>query len=235
MTRFRAAMLLFCLLVVCPSMRAQTLPLLTDTSARWLLDAELDGNGMLGYIFPDLTFGTAVEKPITTHFEVQGSIGYSTSRKAITKNGNSLLARETVIGWVKPRVGVMGAYERSWLWTSQFDKAPWYPMAGIVIRGYNSTFGPGRLYVSYVFATGCVWATPSNPCTIQSNRTQGIQETQEVRFARHVRAQSSLAVLHFCDQSNQNDPSVPRTCHWALTSALMFRFEIHGISKKLSY
>jgi len=214
---------------------SQTLPVSTDTSARYFLDATISGDSTLGYKFPDVGFGASIEKPIGTHLELQGSILYDLSRKVITNNGNSLIVKESAIGWVTSHVGVMGTYERSWLWTSQFDKGPWYPIGGVAIRFSDSNLGPGRVYINYVFPTGCVWATPSNPCTIQSNRMQGIQGGGEIRMWHHNKWLIMGSLLHFCDQSNQNDPAAGRSCHFAVISNVMFRFSIHGISKTVLY
>jgi hypothetical protein len=116
----------------------------------------------------------------------------------------------------------------AWLWTSEFNETSWQPSAGAVAR---TTYGSaGRLYLNYIFPTGCVWATKSNPCMIQSKRLQGPEITQEFQVLPHLRWGIEAGAFHFCDQSNENDRSIPRTCHWAFTEMVDFRFEFRGHS-----
>jgi hypothetical protein len=200
---------------------------------RLLLDAEIGAQGGLGCKLISTRYGATMERLVGSLFEMQATLAYSPDRKLVTNNGNSLLASGAAIAWATPRVGLTGGYERAWLWTSQFEKKAGYPTAGFVLR--NDLFGPGRLYVAYLFPTGCVWATSHNPCTIQSNRTQGVQVKQEFRVWSHLRVGWQGEVLHFCDQANPNAPQISRTCHWAATSLFLPRFEFPRVRADESY
>jgi hypothetical protein len=216
---------LFALATANPMVGQETQPS-TLFSARLLYESEIGTEANLGYKLPSTAFGLLVEQPLGKRFELQSRVSYSPDKKVITDNGNSFLVSGTGIVWATSRVGLSGAYGYSWLWTSQFDKNGWAPSAGTVIR--NSLFGPGRIYVSYIFPTGCVWATPSNPCKIQSNRLQGIDVTPEVQISSHIRVGLNVGLYHFCDQSNQNDPAVPRQCHLGGTELLVVRLNLPG-------
>lgn len=61
---------------------------------------------------------------------------------------------------------------------------------------------PGRMYISYVFGTGCVWATESNPCSIQPSRLQGVEVDQEFRVWPHLRVALLYGFYNYCDQGN---------------------------------
>jgi len=205
----------------------------TNFTTRWLLDFKFGVEGGLGYKFPSSSFGLSVERPLRKHFELQGSVAYSPDKKVMTNDGNSLLGSVSGIAWLTSHVGISGGIEGSRLWTSQFDKGAWSPNLGAVI--HVPIFDPGRLTALYVFPTGCVWATPTNPCKIQSNRLQGIQLKQEFRTWSHLRVGLEFDIYHFCDQSNENEPSIPRTCHMAGTSLGFMRFEFPGARKGDSY
>jgi hypothetical protein len=192
-------------------------------STRWLLDFKLGVAGQLGYKFPSTSLGLSVERPIRKRLEIQGSVAYSPDRKVITNDGNSLSGSASGIAWLTSHVGISGGIEGSQLWTSKFGKGTWSPILGTVI--HVPVLDPGRLTVLYAFPTGCVWATPDNPCKIQSNRLQGVQLKQEIRTWPHLRLGLEVGIYHFCDQSNQNEQSVPRTCHIAGASAGIVRFE----------
>jgi hypothetical protein len=205
----------------------------TFSSTRLLFDSEIGTEANLGYKLPSTEYGFSVEQPLSKRFELQSSLSYSPDKKIITGNGNSFLVSGTGIVWVTSRVGLSGAYDYSWLWTSQFNKNGWAPSAGTVIR--NSLFGPGRIYVSYIFPTGCVWATPSNPCKIQSNRLQGPEFNEEVRVSSRLRVGFKLGAFHFCEQSNENDPAVPRQCHWGGTELAFVRLEFPSVRTNEPY
>src|SRR5260370_30661256 len=196
-----------------------------DHRARLLLDAEAGTQTSLGYKFPSTGFGPSIEVPVAKHFEFQADALYSPDRKAITNDGQSLNVSGSAIRFATQRLGFIASLERNWLWTSQFDKSAWFPSTGIVIR--NDYFGPGRAYLTYVFPTGCVWATPSNPCQIQSNRLQGIQLRHDLRAALHMRWGFETGLYHFCDQANPSAPQLGRRCHWAATALATLRFEFH--------
>ena len=210
-------------LVLCSAARGQSAS--ADDRPRLLLDAAIGSETALGYKLPAISLGPSVEIPIAHRFELQASGTYSPDKKAITNDGHLASVSGSAIGFATDRVGFMASVERGWLWTSQFDKMAWFPSAGVVVR--NDYFGHGRLYVAYVFPTGCVWATASNPCHIQSNRLQGVTLRQDVRSASHTRWGLESGLYRFCDQANPNEPQLGRNCHWGMTGLAIVRFEFH--------
>jgi hypothetical protein len=195
-----------------------------DDRPRLLFDAEIGSQAALGYELPSISVGPSLEIPIANRFEVQASGAFSPDKKQITHDGHLARVSGTAIVFANRRVGFSAGAEDSWLWTSQFNKTALYPSTGIVLR--NDYFGPGRFYVAYVFPTGCVAATTSNPCQIQSNRLQGITVRQDTRWMSHTRLRFESGAYHFCDQGNPNEPEISRHCHWGVTGMVTLRFEL---------
>lgn len=117
------------------------------------------------------------------------------------------------------------------VYTTPLYKSGVIPFVGAVIRdGWFAS--PGRLYVSYLFPTGCVWAAQ---CTlpadgVQSNRIQGIRGDQEFRLYRlteHSAMRFGIVAewVNFCDQSN---PQVitKRICHNTGAISMTVRLEL---------
>ncbi len=202
--------------IFCLSARAQEA--FTDHRPRLLLGGEFGNEDALGTEFPSTAVGPSIEIPIKNRFEFQSSVSYSPDRKAVTKDGQSLKFGGSAIGFATHRLGFIATIAQTSLWTSQFDKNSWLPSAGVVLR--TDYWGAGRLYLTYLFPTGCVWATSSNPCTIQSSRLQGIQLRQDIRSGSHIRWGYGGAFYHLCDQANENAPQAGRNCHWAATIML---------------
>jgi hypothetical protein len=203
--------------------------------ARWFIDSGIGVATSLGFKQPDTNFGLALEKPIGSRFEYQAVIGYSPSRKAITNDGNTFLASTQMLFWVRNNLAILGGISYSKLWTSQFVKHGTFPLVGISIRENSRLFGPGRTYISYDFPTGCVWATPANPCTIQSNRLQGVDFAQEFNTFSHLRIVLEYGFYHFADQGNPFAPNVPRSTHFAITSQVVLRFAFHKLDQDRVY
>jgi hypothetical protein len=222
-TAARGFILVLMCLWVPHAVRGQEVPV--DPYVRLLLDSEIGSNNQLGYEFPSIAIGPSIEIPLRSRFELQASAAYSPDKKFITNDGQSLRTKGGVVVWATPLVGLTSSVEGSWLWTSQFNKSGWLPSAGVVLR--NEYFGPGRLYISYLFPTGCVWATANNPCKTQSNRLQGVQIRPEFRASSHLRFGFEVGIYHFCDQSNPFAPSLGRTCHFAGTALATMRVEFH--------
>lgn len=197
----------------------------SDHRPRLLLHGEVGNQASLGYLPPSSAFGLSTEIPMGKSWEFQANALYSPDRKAITNDGQSLKLDSSAIRFFNKRMGFIGGVNRSWLWTSQVNKTSWHPSAGVVIR--NSYFGVGRLYLTYVFPTGCVWTTPGNPCSLQSNRLQGFEIRQEARGTPHARWGYRAGFYHFCSQANPNEPQFGRNCHWAVTVLALLRFEFH--------
>jgi hypothetical protein len=208
---------------------------LRNSDTRWLVDAGIGTAAGLGFKLPDTNYDLALEKPIRSRFEYQASLGYSPSKKLITGDGNSFLASTQGLFWVRHNVALIGGYRYSKLWTSQFIKSGSYRLVGVAIREYSDKFGPGRTYITYEFPTGCVLATPSNPCTIQSNRLQGFNVSQEFHTTSHLRIAAQYGIYHFCDQGNPFAPNVPRSCHMTFTSQLVFRIAIRAHDQDTVY
>jgi len=210
-----------CLVSSCRALGQQSAP---DQRPRLLIGADFGMDNALGYKFPTTSLATGAEVPIGHRFELQAFSDYSIARKVITGDGRSAHVGGSVIAWTSDRIGLFGSAEHSWLWTSQFDKTSLFPSAGIVLRGYS--LGPGRIYLSYLIPTGCVWATSSNPCKIQSNRLQGFQFVKEGRLKPRFRWRLGFSVLRFCDQANPYQPQTGRICHAAVIGSGGFRFEL---------
>jgi hypothetical protein len=200
-----------------------------DNRPRLLLDTTIGSETALGYDFPSTSLGPSLELPVNPHLELQASGSYSPDKKKITNDGQLASVTGTALGFLSERVGVVGSLERGWLWTSQFDKQALFPSAGVVLR--TNYFGPGRFYVTYTFPTGCVWATPTNPCTIQSNRLQGVTVRQETRSLLHTRWGFETGLYRFCNEANPNDPESPRRCTAGVSALLSLSFEFHLLSK----
>jgi hypothetical protein len=205
-----------------------------DRVPRILFDASIGSATALGYKFPSTSFGSSVELPIGRNIEIQASTTFSPDKKFITNDGHSVKVNGTAIGWITNRFGLAANVERSWLWTSQFEKRSLFPSAGIVLR--NDFLGPGRLYISYLFPKGCVWATATNPCKLQSNRLHGVQLHAESRgAASHIRVGVGGGFYRFCDQANPHQPSTGRICHFAATAMANLRFEFHFVRRHIDW
>jgi hypothetical protein len=222
MSLIRVFLLTALSLTTCLTVRCQSDYL--DNRPRLLFDTAVGSETALGYEFPSTSVGTAFELPLGNRFEVQGSGSYSPDKKIITNDGQLSSVSGSALGFVNQRVGIVAGVEHGWLWTSQFDKQALFPSAGVVLR--NEYFGPGRLYITYTFPTGCVWATATNPCTIQSNRLQGVTIRQETRALLHTRWGFETGLYHFCNQANPNDPET-RNCRLGVSALLTLSFEFH--------
>lgn len=222
--RFKSfSIFLLFLLMSATSIRAQDTKAFTGWSPHVFLDSDIGVRGELGFIPPSTDFGISFEIPLNRRIEIQGGASYSPDRKEITHDGNSVAAKVTGIFWVNSRVGGLAEIDYGHLWTSQFQEGGTAPILGGVIR--TSYEYPGRLYISYTLPTGCVWATPRNPCKLQSKRLQGFNITQEFQLWPHVRGGVLAGIYHFCDQSDPNEPSIPRVCHWAGSDGVFIRIE----------
>jgi hypothetical protein len=197
----------------------------SDQRPRLVLGTEVGSEIALGYEFPSVTLDATSEIPIGNRFEAQLGTTYSPAKKAITDDGQRLGFSGSAIAFANQRIGFIATVEHKWLWTSEFDKEVLYPSAGVVLR--NGYFGTGRLYLTYTFPTGCVSATPGNPCKIQSNRLQGVSLRQEARSYANTRWGFEAGLYHFCAQANPNDPQAGRDCHLAPTALVTFDFEFH--------
>ena len=200
------------------------------------LDADVGIRAELGFLPPSSDFGMSFELPVQFDkpIEIQGAASFSPDRKKITGDGHSITATAKAIYWINPRIGAFGEAGYGRLWTSQFDEGGGVqPTFGGVIRTHY--FYPGRLYISYSIPTGCVWATATNPCQLQSKRLQGFTFRQEFQFRPHIRWGIEAGAYHFCAQGNPEDPAAGRECLWAGTELLFVRFQLPGQRRSGAY
>jgi hypothetical protein len=209
-------------LVATPAGRLQTPNPFRDGDL--FLSATANFEGGLGYYpFPSIEVG--LENPATNWLDIRVGSWYAYSPKFITGNGNSAGLQGGISGWMPGRrLAMTFDVGKTWLWTSQFKKQGVHPSVGLVLR-QGSDERRSRFYISYLVPTGCVWATKTNPCTIQSGRTQGPQFTWESLLSRKTRFAGNWNVYHFCDQANPQEPKTGRRCHFALTANLSFFFD----------
>lgn len=221
------------------------------SQVRIVLDTQVGDYAGLGFAPPHAGWALDLEMPLggaTSYsaiaqggrrFEYQPTITFSLDRKTGSMSSFSLNVRNEGIVWLNHRLGAEGGIEYAGYWQGSppatasnpvpvgfygLHKLEWVPSTGLVVR--NALRGrPGRLYVDYLFQTGCQRATPSNPCQVQSPRTQGVQAAQEFRVWSFVRIGGEIAVVHYYDQSNQNDPTVPRVGHTTAYGTLHFKVE----------
>jgi hypothetical protein len=191
---------------------------------RIVADVEVGSQSGLGYKLPSTSFGVQIERPTGRRLELQAAATFSPDRKYITNDGDGVILGGAAIVWITPRVGALAHLRYSHLWTSEFDKTAWAPGVGGVVRDSWSGLA-GRLQAEYVLPTGCVWATASNPCMIQSSRLQGVDALQEFRIYRGVRFGIRGGAWHFCQQGNPQDPAAGRKCQSTGTVAVVLRFE----------
>lgn len=204
--------------------------------SRVFMDADVGIRAQLGFLPPSSDFGMSFELPIQFNkpIEIQGAASFSPDRKKITGDGHSITATAKAIYWINSRVGAFGEAGYGRLWTSQFDEGGGVtPTFGGVIRTHF--FYPGRLYISYSIPTGCVWATATNPCKLQSKRLQGFTFRQEFQFRPHIRWGIEAGAYHFCAQGNPEDPAAGRECLWAGTELLFVRLQLPGSRSRGSY
>ena len=205
----------------------------TSPPPRIFLDSDIGVRAELGFIPPSRDFGASLEYPLWRRLEIQGAGSFSPDKKQITDNGHSFSVTGTAIVWPSWRVGVLGEVGYNRLWTSQFIEASAAPAIGVVVRTHYEY--PGRLYLRYTIPTGCVWATPSKPCKLQSKRLQGPSIRQEFQLLPHVRWGAEVGIYHFCDQADENEPALGRACRWAGTELVFVRFQFKGAPRDAAY
>jgi hypothetical protein len=117
------------------SLQVSSQEVFADHRARLLFHMEAGSQTSLGYkLLPSTAFGSSLEIPFAKRMEFQVGSTYSPDRKSITNDGNSLKVSGSATGFANHRMGFIATIERSWLWTSQFNKSAWLPSAGVVIR-----------------------------------------------------------------------------------------------------
>jgi hypothetical protein len=214
---------LFLLLVAILPTAAQDSQASLDTPSTWLFDSKFGSEVEFGNRFSTTVVGITVERPFLQRFEVQGNLSLLPQINVNNYNGHAFGIAGTGIGWINQHVGVSGSLEHNWLWTPQVDKSVWNPSLGVVFR--DELYRPGRLYVNYMFPTGC--ATAGQGCLIPSDRTQGLRAAQEFRVFSHVRLGFQTGIFHLCNES-PSDTGNTRSCHWGVADMFVVRFEVHS-------
>lgn len=222
---------LLLVLVVAGSSRAQALSTGKAPAMTWMLDAEAGSGPGVGVTMPHLAFGTSFERPIGTRVELRGGASFAPDWKYITNDGSTLNLKSEGLLWVTRRLAVTGGLEISNLWASQSKERVWAPTAGIGIRDHS--FGiPGRLYLAYLFPTGCQWGAN---CPIQSSRLLGGQVYLEKRVLTHLRLGYQFGFYRILNQGNPLDPAAGRTGEITGDMHVVIRFEFPGGSVNREY
>jgi hypothetical protein len=229
----RATILPLLVFLLAASSGAQGLPRPAgrESTTVWLLDVESGSDKGLGDKFPHLAFGASFEHPIGRRIELQGGVSFSPDRKYVTNDGHSLRLKTTGLFWITPRIAITGSLTKSNLWTSQFSKEAWVPSAGMAIREHFGNI-PGRLYLAYVFPTGCQWGAS---CPIQSNRLLGPQGYWEHGMWPHFRFGLEVGYYRILNQGIPLEPSAGRASEWSPTVHVLLRYEFSGRSLDLPY
>lgn len=214
------------LLCMCRVASAQDNPTALDYRARWMFDTKYGSLPLFGFNSGATSFGPAVEYPITNNLELQGNLSVTPSQPITGGTGHSFLMAGTGIGWINERFGLSLGVQQSWLWASHFSASAWNPSLGTALRDYFRR--PGRLYVSYLFPTGCS-VGPSCPTPL--TRMQGVQSTQEIRLWRHFRLGLQGGVYHYC---NENAMGL-RVCKFSPAGQVIMRFEFSESDASAAY
>jgi hypothetical protein len=205
------------------SLEAQTFSLDNSRVTRWMLETETGSESSFGFKLPHVGVGFSAERPVAKHFELQALVSYSPDKKYITNDGNSLKFNGTGLYWITRGFALTGGLHHSNLWTSQFNKSSTAPSAGVAFREAIGGL-PGRIYLGYLFPTGCQWGSS---CPIQSSRTKGVEFYWETRMSSHFRMGVEMGIYHFLSQSNQFRPDIPRIGSFGGITLLTLKYEFH--------
>lgn len=205
--------LIFVLGIACLSARAQ---------ARFYGDFQIGDFAGLGFKPPYVAVSAVAEIPLGSHFEDQPIFTYSPDAKAFDRYGTNLNVTNRAIYWRRV-IGLQGGVDVSAYWQAGLKKHAWTPFAGAAFR-YRMLGFPSRSYLAYLLPTGCQKYRVTNPCQIQSSRTQGIYFQQEWVFYHWMTYGAEIQVLHFLDQGNPMDFAAGRNAHWTMASDVHVRF-----------
>lgn len=215
------------------------------SESRLLSDIQFGDFTVFGLGATSLGWGLGGELPLGPslkaggrRFEYQPSFAVLVGPKISYWNGSlesqqNLEVNNQGLIWMIRRLAAAGGYQYASYWAEgvtlqnvgyTIRRAGWVPNLGGVIR--DTLLGrPGRVYASYIFPTGCQWATPSNPCVVQSPRTRGIEMMQEVRGSTYLRIGAELALVRYDDPSAPSVPAIPRIGHTAVYGTIHLKFE----------
>jgi len=205
------------------SSSSEFIPAFKSGRARLLAGILIGNDASVGYKLPSIDLSPAIEAPIGNHLELQAYSFYSPTSLNSASSSKEFDASFTALIWITDGIGITGNYSHSSLWAAQYDKQGSNYWVGVAIRD-NPAY-PGRAYIraELPLRTGCV-DRPTTPCVIQSNRQDGIEAVQEFQVLSHLRLGVDMEVIHFHDQGNPQDLSVPRHNHVGLTGHLSATF-----------
>lgn len=188
-----------------------------------------------GYDIPTLQGNIGVEIPLSRHFEIQTRFSSGWTPKTDSHSGYSFHQEARGIYWFSDKLGINGEFRQTYLYTKLYDKHAWAPTAGLAWRnGWTGKDGmPGRMYLNWIFPTGCQWATASNPCRIQSSRLTGMEVNQEFRIGHHIRLGLIFGILRGLEQGNPNQPSAGRISYPAVDYEGVVRYEFGKSSNEV--
>jgi hypothetical protein len=226
----RMAKALLMVLAFDVSLSAQALAPGRAPATRLMLDSGIGYDG-IGFKNPHVVFGASLEQAMGERVELQGGVSFSPNLKLTTNDDKSILVTGMGLFWITHRLAVTGGFTRANLLGSQPSKIDWMPSVGIGMRDHLFSF-PGRLYLSYVFPTGCQWGAN---CPIQSIRILGPQGYWEHRIWPHLRLGMQVSYYRILNQGNPLDPASGRTGEWKGDVRMLMRFEFPGDSRNTTY
>lgn len=217
-------------------------PAYASAQTRVLGDFEIGSDAGLGFKEPHIAAGATVESRFK-RFEVHPFFKFSPDIKYFALSGYNINVGSRQMFWVNKHLAMTGMYDYSAYWqTYQIPTSgviyPNSPKA--VLHKTTNFISPGfllqkdisgvtnRWYLDYIIPTGCVWATETNPCQIQSNRTTGVKFVWTARLYSRLEFGLTGGVYHLADQSNPHRPDLPRTTHVTGDMSVLLRFILAG-------
>lgn len=198
------------------------------TPFRWTFDTRIGSEPQLGFNAPSTSFGPSLEYPLGSQFELQGGVTFTPWESINSGSGHAIDIRASGIGWVNRRIGAWLGFRHDWLWSSPISRSGWSPSIGTVLR--DELYRPGRLYVNYLFPTGC--AQLGTSCSVASSRTQGLEALQELRLSPHFRFGLQGGLYHYCDNPVQLNQ---RECKFSPAGMVIIRLEFPSAGVASSY
>lgn len=187
---------------------------------RWMLDTKFGSEPAVGFNAPNTSFGPSIEYPLDSEVELQGAVSFSPWRSVNDWQAHSIEISGAGIGWISTRWGVSLGFRHDWLWLPQSERSGWNPSLGAVFR--HELYRPGRLYLTYLFPTGCNQLSTS--CLTPSGRTQGFQALEEIRLWSRVRVGLQGGLYHYCSSPSPDS----RDCKFSPAGMVIMRFEFRS-------
>ncbi len=219
------------------------------SEARLLSDIQFGDYTTYGFGASALGWGLEAELPFGPplragglRFEYQPSFAVLFGPKLSQRNG-AIESQQYVevhnqgLIWVIHRLAAEGGYKYASYWAEGANQGPlfqnqtytlhrsgWAPDLGVAVR--DAWAGrPGRFYASYVFPTGCLRATFSNPCVVQSPGMHGVEMMEEIRATSYLRVGVELAAVRYYDPSASDVPGAPRIGRTGIYANIRLKFE----------